>query len=83
MTAVVAAVAKGSKIASPPVFWCHVSLVLVQYIQLPYVPYSVSRTCSQSMSLIFFFFISRPCLLASRRATIDYSFLATYVGMYH
>lgn len=71
MTAVVAAVAKGSKIASPPGFWCHVSLVLVQYIQLPYVPYSVSRTCSQSMSLNVFFLFGHFI-----------SFLATYVSTY-
>lgn len=69
---------KKSKIASPPVFflWCHA--------------YSVSRTCSsQSMSFNFFccwpfHFISFlvPALPTRfRRANIDYSFLATYVGI--
>lgn len=51
-------------------------LLLVQHIQL----LSQSNVQSINEPSFFFHFISRPCLLASRRAMIDYSFLATYVG---
>lgn len=48
-----------------------------------YPTHSVSCTCSQSMSLYFFSLAISFQFSSLRRATIDYSFLATYVGRYN